>query len=63
MERGRRPEVKVDVKTTGLTWGVELKLVFLSERGVDGIPSVAVECVGVRRNNGGGGGHLGLNWR
>ncbi len=61
MERERRREAKSAVKTTGLTCRLQLKLVFLSEVEVGGIPSVAVKCVDIRRNTGGEGGQLGFN--
>ena len=41
------------MKTMGLTCRLQLKLVFLSEVEVGGIPSVAVKCVDIRRNTGG----------
>ncbi len=49
------------MKATGLTCGLQLKLVFLSEVEVGGIPSVAVKGVDIRRNTGGEGGQLGFN--
>jgi hypothetical protein len=51
----RRRYIKSDVKFPGLTWGVHLKLVYLSKEEVSGIPSVAVECVDIRRNTSGEG--------
>ena len=57
----RRREAKSAVKTIGLTDRVQLKLVFLSEVEVGGIPSVAVKCVDIRRNTSGEGGLLGFN--
>ena len=47
----------------GLTHKLHLKLWFLSEVEVSGIPSVAVKCVDIRRNISGEGGLLGFNWR
>ncbi len=48
------------MKTMGLTHKLHLKLWFLSEVEVSGIPSVAVKCVDIRRNISGEGGLLGL---
>ena len=48
------------MKCTGSTCNVHLKLWFLSEVEVSGIPSVAVKCVDIRRNIGGEGGLLGF---
>ena len=56
----RRWYGKSEVKTQGLTLGLLLKLLFLSEVEVSGIPGVAVKCVEIRRNIGGEGGLLGL---
>ena len=42
----------------GLTHRLHLKLLFLSEVEVGGIPSVAVKCVDIRRNTSGEGGLL-----
>ena len=56
----RRRDGKSDVKYRGLTPGLHLKLLFLSEVEVSGIPGVAVKCVEIRRNIGGEGGLLGL---
>ncbi len=44
----------------GSTHGLHLKLLFLSEVEVSGIPGVAVKCVDIRRNTGGEGGLLGF---
>ena len=44
----------------GSTHRLHLKLLFLSEVEVSGIPSVAVKCVDIRRNTSGEGGLLGL---
>ncbi len=56
----RRRDVKADVKCRSLTAELHLKLMFLSEVEASGIPSVAVECVDIRRNTGGEGGLLGF---
>ncbi len=61
MQRERRRDRKSDVKTMGLTHKLHLKLWFLSEVEVSGIPSVAVKCVDIRRNISGEGGLLGFN--
>ena len=57
----RRRDGKSDVKYRGSTPGLHLKLSFLSEVEVSGIPSVAVKCVDIRRNIGGEGGLLDSN--
>ena len=57
----RRRESKSGVKYRGSTPGLLLKLFFLSEVEAGGIPSVAVECVDIRRNTSGEGGLLGFN--
>ena len=44
----------------GLAHRLHLKLLFLSEVEVGGIPSVAVKCVDIRRNTSGEGGQLGF---
>ena len=49
------------MKTQGLTLGLLLKLLVLSEVEVGGIPGVAVKCVEIGRNTSGEGGLLGLN--
>ena len=49
------------MKFMGLTHNLHLKLQFLSEVEVSGIPSVAVKCVDIRRNTSGEGGLLGFN--
>ncbi len=46
------------MKTEGSTFRLHLKLLFLSEVEVSGIPSVAVKCVDIRRNTSGEGGLL-----
>ena len=43
------------MKSIGLTCELQLKLCFLSEVEVGGIPSVAVKCVDIRRNTSGEG--------
>ena len=48
------------MKIMGLTHRLHLKLLFLSEVEVGGIPSVAVKCVDIRRNTSGEGGLLGF---
>ena len=53
-----RREDKSDVKITGSTCDLHLKLFFLSEAEASGIPSVAVKCVDIRRNTSGEGGLL-----
>ena len=57
----RRRESKSGVKYRGSTPGLRLKLFFLSEVEAGGIPSVAVECVDIRRNTSGEGGFLDHN--
>ena len=47
----------------GSTHKLRSKLHVLSEVEADGIPSVAVKCVDIRRNTSGEGGLLGFNWR
>ena len=54
----RRREVKLVVKSLGLTEELQLKLLFLSVGEESGIPSVAVKCVDIRRNTSGEGGLL-----
>ena len=46
------------MKTMGSTHRLHLKLLFLSEVEVSGIPSVAVKCVDIRKNTSGEGGLL-----
>ncbi len=60
MERERRRECKLDVKTPGLTRRLHSKLYCLSDVEAGGIPSVAVKCVDIRRNTSGEGGLLGI---
>ena len=48
------------MKSMGLTHKLRSKLFFLSEVEASGIPSVAVECVDIRRNTSGEGGLLGF---
>ena len=57
----RRREIKLVVKSLGSTEELQLKLVFLSVGEESGIPSVAVECVDIRRNTRGEGGQLDCN--
>ena len=57
----RRRENKLVVKSLGLTEELQLKLFFLSVGEESGIPSVAVECVEIRRNTRGEGGLLARN--
>ena len=49
------------MKTKGSTFGLRLKLFFLRVGEVNGIPSVVVKCVDIRRNTGGEGGLLDHN--
>ena len=49
------------MKYRGSTTELHLKLFFLSDGEVSGIPSVAVKCVDIRRNTGGEGGLLDIN--
>ena len=49
------------MKTRGSTSGLHLKLLFLSTGEADGIPSVAVKCVDIRRNTSGEGDLLDSN--
>ena len=49
------------MKPEGSTFRLHLKLLFLSEVEVSGIPGVAVKCVDIRRNTSGEGGLLGFN--
>ena len=56
----RRRERKLDVKFTGSTRELRLKLFFLRVGEVTGIPGVAVKCVDIRRNTSGEGGLLGF---
>ena len=50
-----RREDKSDVKITGSTRNLRLKLFFLRVGEVDGIPGVAVKCVDIGRNTSGEG--------
>ena len=52
---------KLVMKFQGLTLALLLKLLNLSVREVTGIPSVAVECVDIRRNTSGEGDLLDCN--
>ena len=49
------------MKARGLTAELLIKLLGLSAGEVSGIPSVAVECVDIRKNTGGEGGLLDCN--
>ena len=49
------------MKTMGSTHRLQLKLLFLSEVEVGGIPGVAVKCVEIGRNTSGEGGLLDSN--
>ena len=49
------------MKIMGSTHNLHLKLWFLRVGEVDGIPSVAVKCVDIRKNTGGEGGLLDSN--
>ncbi len=49
------------MKSCGLTAALHLKLLILSTGEADGIPSVAVKCVDIRRNTSGEGGLLDSN--
>ncbi len=60
-ERERRRRSKLGVKSRGLTPELLLKLLCLSDGEESGIPSVAVECVDIRRNTRGEGGFLDIN--
>ena len=56
-----RRDGKSDVKITGSTRNLHLKLQFLSVGEASGIPGVAVKCVDIGRNIGGEGGLLDNN--
>ncbi len=58
MERAGSRRDKSDVKSTGSTRELHLKLFTLSVGEVIGIPSVAVKCVDIRKNTSGEGGLL-----
>ena len=60
MYRECRRYSKLNVKGKGSTLRVRSKLQYLSEVEASGIPSVAVECVDIRRNTSGEGGLLGF---
>ena len=49
------------MKSKGSTLELHLKLYFLSVGEVDGIPSVAVKCVEIRKNTSGEGDSLDCN--
>ena len=55
----RRRPFKSDVKSCGSTTELHLILDYWSAEEVDGITSVAVECVDISRKTGGEGGILG----
>ncbi len=57
----RRREVKLVLKSLGLTEELQLKLTFLSAGEEGGIPRVAVKCVDIRRNTSGEGDFLDSN--
>ena len=57
----RRWRGKSDVKARGSTPVLLPRLFNLSAGGVSGIPSVAVECVDIRKNTGGEGDLLDCN--
>ncbi len=57
----RRREIKLVVKSLGLTEELQLQLIFLSVGEESGIPSVAVKCVDIRRNTSGEGDFLDNN--
>ncbi len=57
----RRREIKLDVKSLGLTEELQLKLICLRVGEESGIPSVAVKCVDIRRNTSGEGDFLDNN--
>ena len=57
----RRRFSKLGVKSQGLTLELLLKLLILSAIGGDGIPSVEVKFLNIRRNTGGESDHLGRN--
>ncbi len=56
-----RREIKLVVKSLGLTEELQLKLIFLRVGEESGIPSVAVKCVDIRRNTSGEGDFLDNN--
>ncbi len=58
MERACDRRDQADVKSTGSTRELHLKLFTLSVGEVIGIPSVAVKCVDIRKNTSGEGGLL-----
>ncbi len=61
VERVRSREIKVVVKSVGVTEELQLKLIFLSVGEESGIRSVAVKCVDIRRNTSGEGDFLDNN--
>ncbi len=61
VERMRRREIKLVVKSVGVTEELQLKLIVLSVGEESGIPSVAVKSVDIRRNTSGEGDFLDNN--
>ncbi len=61
VSRVRRRELKLVVKSLGLNWELQLKLIGLSVGEESGIPSVAVKCGDIRRNTSGEGDFLANN--
>ncbi len=57
----RRREIKLVVKSLGLTEELQLQLILLSGGEESGMPSVAVKCVDIRRNTSGEGDFLDNN--
>ena len=57
----RRRFLKSDVKSCGSTTELHQILGYWSAEEVDGITSVAVECVDISKKTGGEGGQLGRN--
>ena len=54
----RRWLIKLSVKSLGLTWGGQIRLVDSSMGEGSGISGVAVKCVEIGRNTSGEGGYL-----
>ena len=54
----RRWFIKLSVKSLGLTWAGQIRLVNSSIGEGSGISGVAVKCVEIGRNTGGEGGYL-----
>ncbi len=57
----RQREIKLVVHARGLNEGLQLKMIFLSVGEENGIPSVAVKCVDIRRHTSGEGDFLDNN--